>query len=289
MRKPFSGEYRVSQTFGNDLVINGVHVYAQYGYKGHNGIDFATPTGTPILAPHSGKVIEAAFDANGYGYYLKIENDVEGSVLAHNSKLLVKVGDTVVEGQQVSLSGNTGNSTGAHLHWGYYKFPRNRQNGYGGVIDQAPLLNTQNMPSEMYGKPNSYDLTNKESMKVVIDAFNDFMTPGKYMKVVDSEKIINELKVKYEKQISDVNGIAFDLKSSITGIAVMAGLPAESSVDAILEKIKALKEQANNPVPGTSTPSGNLPEFVTINGKIFELFSITMVENKPLGNYQIKK
>ncbi|MCZ2337795.1 MAG: M23 family metallopeptidase, partial [Chitinophagales bacterium] len=130
--------YQVTQTFGNKLILNGVDVYAKWGYLGHNGIDYGTPTGTPILAPHSGKVIEAAFDQYGYGNYVKIENNTEGSVLAHFSKTEVSVGQEVKEGQRIALSGNTGNSTGPHLHWGYYRHPRNRQNGYGGFIDQTP-------------------------------------------------------------------------------------------------------------------------------------------------------
>ena len=150
MRKPFDGDFRISQTFGNDLVINGVHIYKQWGYKGHNGIDYAVPTGTNLLAPHKGTVKEALFDADGYGWYVKIENDEEGSVMGHMMTLKVKYGDVVEEGQLIGISDNTGNSTGPHLHWGYYRIPRNRDNGYGGFIDQIPYLSsspTPNIPS----------------------------------------------------------------------------------------------------------------------------------------------
>lgn len=144
MRKPFEGGYSVTQTFGNDLIINGVHLYAQWGYKGHNGIDYGVPTGVTVLAPHRGTIKEAYFDATGYGWYVKIENDVEGSVLGHMLSLAVKVNDIVSEGQQVGISDNTGNSTGSHIHWGYYRFPRDKNNGYGGYIDQAPYLAVTN-------------------------------------------------------------------------------------------------------------------------------------------------
>jgi len=149
MRKPFDGNFVVTQGFGNKLYLNGVDVYAQWGYKGHNGIDYGTPTGTPILAPHSGKIIEAAFDQYGYGNYVKIENSVEGSVLAHFSKTLVSVGQEVNQGQQIALSGNTGNSTGPHLHWGYYRHPRNRKDGYGGFIDQTPYIGVTSSDNNM--------------------------------------------------------------------------------------------------------------------------------------------
>jgi len=142
MRKPFDGDYRVTQIFG----VN-PQDYAQFGMKGHNGIDYALPTGTHVLAPHSGKVIEATLDPVGYGLYIKIENDIEGSVLAHFKEFRVGVGDTVTEGQLIAFSDNSGNSTGPHLHWGYYRFPRDRSNGYAGFIDQTPYLTLTN-PSQ---------------------------------------------------------------------------------------------------------------------------------------------
>lgn len=95
MQKPFNSNFLITQTFGNKLVINNVDVYGQWGYLGHNGIDYGTPSGTPIVAPHSGRVIESAYDSSGYGNYVKIENDVEGSVLAHFSKTEVSVGQEV--------------------------------------------------------------------------------------------------------------------------------------------------------------------------------------------------
>lgn len=135
MRKPFDGEFVLTQGFG----VNKEN-YTQFGLQGHNGLDYGLPTNTPILAPHSGKVIEATLDPQGYGLYIKIENDVEGSVLAHMKEFRVGVGDTVTEGQLIGYSDNSGNSTGPHLHWGYYKFPRDRKNGYAGFIDQLNLI-----------------------------------------------------------------------------------------------------------------------------------------------------
>src|SRR3990167_7329365 len=111
MRKPFDGEYTITQVFG----VNPAS-YIQFGLKGHNGVDYALPTGTKILAPHNGKVIEATLDHTGYGLYIKIENDVEGSVLAHMKEFRVGVGDIVPEGQLLGFSDNSGNSTGPHLH-----------------------------------------------------------------------------------------------------------------------------------------------------------------------------
>ncbi len=140
MIRPFRGTFNLTQGFGQNPAS-----YAKFGLKGHNGLDYGLPSNTQVIAPHGGKVIEVTNDPNGYGNYLKIENSVEGSVLAHLASFQVKVGDIVSEGQPIALSDNTGNSTGPHLHFGYYKFPRNRQNGYAGFIDQLNLIS---MPAE---------------------------------------------------------------------------------------------------------------------------------------------
>lgn len=88
------------------------------GHKAfHEGLDFPANTGAPILAAADGIVI-AAEQTPDYGNIVKINH---GSGLetryAHASKILVKVGDRVTKGQQVALVGNTGRSTGPHLHY----------------------------------------------------------------------------------------------------------------------------------------------------------------------------
>jgi murein DD-endopeptidase MepM/ murein hydrolase activator NlpD len=142
MIRPFLGMFPITQEWG----INPQN-YVQFGLKGHNGVDYGTPTGTPILAPHSGKVIEAAFDQYGYGNYVKIENDVEGSILAHFQSFNVNAGDTVSEGQQVGISNNTGNSTGPHLHWGYFRKPRNKSDGFSGTTNPFPYIEAPQQPN----------------------------------------------------------------------------------------------------------------------------------------------
>jgi hypothetical protein len=187
MRKPFDGDYRVSQLFGANPAM-----YARFNYKGHNGIDWATPVGTPILSPHAGTVIESREDKDGYGLYVKVENSKEGSVLAHFSKLDVVAGQKVSEGQRLGLSGNTGYSTGPHLHWGYYLMPRDRSNGYGGFIDQSPYISMSGSGGVLY---KGYDLSNTDSMKVAVDKLVDILE-GKYVSISDHQKIINELDAK---------------------------------------------------------------------------------------------
>lgn len=85
--------------------------------KFHSGVDIATPMGSKIVAAADGEVIFAGV-YGGYGNAIIIDHGSGLSTLyGHNSKLLVKVGDKVVKGQQIAEAGSTGLSTGSHLHF----------------------------------------------------------------------------------------------------------------------------------------------------------------------------
>ncbi|MDR0874953.1 MAG: peptidoglycan DD-metalloendopeptidase family protein [Clostridiales Family XIII bacterium] len=88
----------------------------------HEGIDFGTPVGTKVKASDGGKVMAVGYDGS-FGLTVEIDHGAGFSTLyAHLSKTLVKTGDDVYQGQQIAESGNTGYSTGPHLHFGIYKF-----------------------------------------------------------------------------------------------------------------------------------------------------------------------
>lgn len=101
-------------------------VTSPYGYrthpilktkKLHTGVDLAVPSGSKIVAANAGKVILAKYNG-GYGNCVIIDHGGKISTLyAHNSKLLVKVGDVVARGDVIAKSGSTGLSTGPHLHF----------------------------------------------------------------------------------------------------------------------------------------------------------------------------
>ncbi len=83
----------------------------------HKGVDWAVPVGTTVYASSGGTVTRSGWSSS-YGYCIYIQHpDGKETRYAHLSKLLVSVGDTVVQGQSIALSGNTGNSTGSHLHF----------------------------------------------------------------------------------------------------------------------------------------------------------------------------
>jgi len=94
------------------------HRINQYYNWRHRGLDINGRWGDPIYAAESGKVETSGWNTRGYGYYIIINhgNGIR-TLYAHNSKNLVKVGDTVTRGQIIGYIGSTGRSTGPHIHF----------------------------------------------------------------------------------------------------------------------------------------------------------------------------
>jgi len=108
---PLTG--RISGRFGNQRVYNGSPG------SPHSGMDIAAPTGTPVLAPAAGVVTLVAPDFYLTGGTLLIDHGHGiSSNFLHLSRIDVKVGDRVEQGQPVARVGATGRATGPHLHWG---------------------------------------------------------------------------------------------------------------------------------------------------------------------------
>ena len=92
------------------------NVITQYFWAGHPGLDIDTYTGQPVYASDSGTVIFSGWDNTGYGNLIIIDHGNDfWTYYAHNDRLLVTVGEGVVQGQQIAESGSTGRSTGSHL------------------------------------------------------------------------------------------------------------------------------------------------------------------------------
>jgi murein DD-endopeptidase MepM/ murein hydrolase activator NlpD len=84
----------------------------------HEGIDMGAPIGTPVYAAAAGSVIYSGDQVRGYGNMVVLKHaDGLVTVYAHNSRLLVRVGDTVTLGQEIARVGDTGRSTAPHLHF----------------------------------------------------------------------------------------------------------------------------------------------------------------------------
>jgi len=92
-------------------------VLTQEFHTGHNGLDFGIPVGTEVKTTMDGNVVYAGWNNQGYGNLVIVENGDYKTYYAHLSSIPVAVGDTVAAGTTIGLSGNTGNSTGPHLHY----------------------------------------------------------------------------------------------------------------------------------------------------------------------------
>lgn len=93
--------------------------------KYHGAVDFGVSTGTPVYAAADGIVVTSTWGgSDSYGYYIKIKH-YNGlyTLYAHGSSLVAKVGQEVNQGDLIMYSGNTGNSTGPHLHFEVRKSP----------------------------------------------------------------------------------------------------------------------------------------------------------------------
>ena len=100
------------------------YISSYYGYRKnpstgneelHRGVDIAVPTGTKVYAAHDGTVTTATYDSY-YGNYVVIEKDGYTTKYAHMDSLSVSAGQEVTKGTVIGTTGNTGSSTGSHLH-----------------------------------------------------------------------------------------------------------------------------------------------------------------------------
>lgn len=113
----------IKKNFKLQLPVKG-NVTSGYGKRkateivseNHQGIDIGVNVGTKIVAAMEGKVTLVSNEGE-YGTHVKIENKDIVTIYAHCSKILVKEGATVKKGQKIALSGNTGKTTGPHLHF----------------------------------------------------------------------------------------------------------------------------------------------------------------------------
>lgn len=115
-----SNALTTSGTIGSHPVPSGRPVegrITQYPRTGHNALDIGIPVGTPIKTTMDGKVVYAGWNDQGYGNLVIVENGAYRTYYAHLSSIPVTVDDEVAAGTVIGLSGNTGNSTGPHLHY----------------------------------------------------------------------------------------------------------------------------------------------------------------------------
>lgn len=148
LHPPFEGNYDIGQLWGENSAF-----YARFNYDGvpllgHNGVDFSTPVGVPLQAVDDGVVAQSGFEAGGFGYFIVLHHAWGESIYAHLSSIDVGEQQNVARGQTIARSGNTGASTGPHLHFAIRINPYTRGDGWGGFTDPLPYL-----PPSSYNLP----------------------------------------------------------------------------------------------------------------------------------------
>jgi murein DD-endopeptidase MepM/ murein hydrolase activator NlpD len=111
---------KTSSPYGVKRYYNGVFATDYY----HRGLDYAGGYGSPVVAPAGGKVALVGYEKNGFRVHGNVVGVDHGqgvvSIFMHLSEITVEEGQTVNPGDRIGAIGNTGSSTGPHLHWGLY-------------------------------------------------------------------------------------------------------------------------------------------------------------------------
>jgi hypothetical protein len=137
---PFIGQFPVSQPFGANPDRYAGVTCADVALRGHNGIDFATPTGTPVVAVQDGVVLAAREDPAGFGRFVLLGHEWGQSLYAHLAELQVGQGQQLVAGQRLGFSGNSGVADAPHLHFGMRITPFCLADGWCGYVNPQPYL-----------------------------------------------------------------------------------------------------------------------------------------------------
>lgn len=198
------------------------------GFGGsHHGRDYGVPTGSSLVAPTKGKVVFAGKDSSGYGNLIKIQTDTGETVyLAHLSQINVKVGQSVDPGQLIGKTGNTGNSTGPHLHYevreGSTPVDPLAFYGVGSMVYTGAKAGQAKVKESVAGA--------KSSAAAAVSGAVSSASPGTLI-----GDILSEVNVNWGNVIAAVVGIALIV---IGGLGLVGGEALKGAVQSIKEPVK---------------------------------------------------
>lgn len=166
IRKPFDGDFPITQRFAEALPW----YVAITGYP-HNGIDFGLPEGTPVIATDDGTISYADNVPDSDGKGINIIHNWGISQYWHLSELSAKLGQEVKKGDLIGYSGNTGWSTGPHLHFGIKVKGQGLENMRGWndpalYFDEAPT-----QPTAPAIKPVKYTIKKNDTLWGIAEQF----------------------------------------------------------------------------------------------------------------------
>jgi len=223
--------------------------YSQFGYPGHEGIDLAAPMGSPYYAAAPGTVLKVADKRrdgkpSAYGWHVIIDHGHGLSTLyAHAAaEIAVKVGDQVNAGQIIAFSGNTGNSSGPHLHMTVKKQGYQLAGWPAGLMDPWPLL------EPLFGslKPPAGDL---------IEGY----LWGPSLDIRSNNLAITKLKLNMREQPESESPLLFKIKQDAT-VRLLSS-----------EKVGSGYYHAEASVLDAERPSEKIIEVLKPTGKVYDL------------------
>ena len=142
---PFRGTHAVSQLWGDNADFYKQFLYDGVPLRGHNGIDFGMPVGTPLVSSDEGRVLTVGASPSGFGNWVMVDHRWGQSVYAHMHRVTVREGESVRRGDVLGESGNSGTSTGPHLHFSIRITPHFRGDGWGGYCDPLPFMEVEKL------------------------------------------------------------------------------------------------------------------------------------------------
>lgn len=267
----FIGQFKLSQRFGADSDT----YFARYKLKGHNGVDFACPTLTPILSAADGWISETGFDAGGYGHYIKVVHDGYFTIYAHLNDVLVRFKDKVVTGQIIGHSNNTGFSSAPHLHFGVAPCDINgikleAGNGYSGYID--PMGSRCDWVVKNLKEPVVPTLETKPDVPVQASKFVELVTKSSnwdiiaaYFRLTEIERIDPKAGEKIIQRIVEIEHDKETAQANVT--------PAPLPIDPSIVDVQAIGTAVASPsaqIPAEELEKTNIlfMDFSTAFGKI---------------------
>jgi len=198
------------------------------GTKDHAGIDIGVPEGTPVGAAGAGTVTQAGWN-DGYGNSVTIDhgNGLE-TLYGHLSEVLVSVGQMVTQLQTIGLSGNTGNSTGPHLHFGVYQD--------GAAIDPSSLFGLATGTNRV---PRTAPYLLHKDEAVIPKKYNPYINGGPAFFAGIAEKMQAAVAEESYKWMNNSAAKA-NLKASIESTSVTVGNAQDNNSGEILDALNRL-------------------------------------------------
>lgn len=147
---PYGGQYIITQLWGENPGFYSRYSYEGVPLAGHNGVDLGLPHGVAVLATEAGEVVQTGYEPTGFGHFILLAHPWGQSIYAHLNSVSVQMGQQVGRSQTIGISGNTGNSSGPHLHFAIRIHPFTRSDGWGGFSDPLPYLNPRDIAWPTY-------------------------------------------------------------------------------------------------------------------------------------------